>query len=649
MLNHSIDFIRSSWLCRTRCLDYANSLTVTEKQGAGALELFGLLVWAALFAGIPSFVEGGEGSADGPPSTSAVVDKDAGAANPLEAKLKVLLDEVWEFRMKNSPLFATYCGDHRFDDQLDQVGLAAAEARGSAEKEFLARANELRQQEGDSTHAFSRSRKIDLEMLALDLENSLQELSFHAHLIPITNREGFHTEFPRLAQEFSFMRAKDYENYIARLKGFAKYADGHIELLRQGIREGMVLPDVSVTGIEDVLAPFALGDPEKSLLFEPFARMPTSVDLAQQASLALAGKEAIAASVRPGYAAFRDFMVQEYLPKTRGQIGASALPKGRDFYRYRVRKFTTLDVTPEHVHEVGLNEVKRIRAEMAKVVESAGFKGSVEHYRDALRADARSYAASAEQLMQITSTILKRIDGELPKLFMTLPRTPYGLRPIPDFIAPKTTSAYYSPPSGDGKRAGFYYLNTYDLKSRPLYQLEALSLHEAVPGHHLQLALQQEMPLEPHRRFSDVTAFIEGWGLYSERLGVEVGFYKELSSDFGRLSFESWRACRLVVDTGIHYLGWTRQQAIDYILQNTALSTHDATAEVDRYIAWPGQALAYKMGELHIRKLRQMAEDRLKDKFDVREFHEVVLKNGAIPLSLLTEEVEAWLAEKLGS
>jgi uncharacterized protein (DUF885 family) len=309
--------------------------------------------------------------------------------------------------------------------------------------------------------------------------------------------------------------------------------------------------------------------------------------------------------------------------------------------------FTTLDITPEQVHETGQAEVRRIRDEMDAVIRKVGFAGDFKAFVEHLRSEPRFYAETPEQLLKEVTYVLKKMDGELPRLFKTLPRTPYGIREVPAYLAPKTTTAYYQQPAGDGSQAGFYYINTYNLKARPLYEIEALSLHEAVPGHHLQIAIQQELTGLPHfRRFANFTVFIEGWGLYAERLGLEVGFYDDPYRDFGRLTYEMWRACRLVVDTGMHYLGWTREQAIQFMEQNTALSMHNIQAEVDRYISWPGQALAYKIGELKIRELRQLAERELGDKFDVREFHDVVLSGGALPLTVLQENVTSYIADR---
>lgn len=349
-------------------------------------------------------------------------------------------------------------------------------------------------------------------------------------------------------------------------------------------------------------------------------------------------------SVVAGFHELRRFVQEEYLPASRSEVGASALPGGLAFYNHRIRMFTSLDLTAEAVHATGQAEVARIREEMSALIAKTGFGGDLGAFIEFLRTDPRFYVQSGEALMAHAALILKRMDGELPRLFKTLPRTPYGIRAIPEHSAPGNTTAYYFPPAGDGTRSGTYYVNLYDLPSRPLYEYEALSLHEAVPGHHLQIALQQELGELPNfRRFGGFTAFVEGWALYAERLGLEVGFYQDPYSDFGRLSYEMWRACRLVVDTGLHAMGWTRQQAIDFMVANTSLTLLNIANEVDRYIFWPGQALAYKIGELKIRELRARAERRLGSEFNVREFHDLVLGSGAVPLNILDKMVEDWI------
>jgi uncharacterized protein (DUF885 family) len=417
--------------------------------------------------------------------------------------------------------------------------------------------------------------------------------------------------------------------------------------MRAGISANRVLPAVVLVGWEAGVDAQILDTPARSELYSPFVEFPSTVPEAEHAPLRKQAKTAIITVVVPAYKRFRAFMADEYVPHTRDTIGASALPHGRDFYRHRVRMFTTTDLTPDEVHQLGLAEVKRIRVEMEQVMADVEFDGDFAEFLKYLREEPRFYAETPAELMKEVAFILKEIDGQLPSLFGKLPRMSYGIREVPDYVAPRTTAAYYWPPNGDGTKAGFYYVNTYNLKSRPFYNLEALSFHEAVPGHHLQLALQQELEgVPPFRRFSDFTAFVEGWALYAERLGLEAGFYQDPYSNFGRLTMEMWRACRLVVDSGMHYFGWTREQAIKLLAENTALAMHDIESEVDRYIAWPGQALAYKVGELKIRELRKLAEDQLGTRFDIREFHDVVLASGAVPLDIFEANVKAWLAAK---
>ncbi len=562
------------------------------------------------------------------------------AGQSASEQLAQLFADEWEFRLQEDPLFATFVGDVRYNDRLPDVTAAAQDRNAGAQRGFLARLAEIDAQE------LSPPERINAAIFAQLKKVEIAEHQFGSYLIPITSRSGFHVEFPELPKHVPLRTTKDYENYVARLAAFRIYARQHADLMREGIRRGMVLPAVVLEGFEQPLVAIIVAQAADSPLFQPFAEFPNAVPAAERGRLREAGEEAISGSVVPGYRDFLEFMRREYVPAARGEIGASALPKGREFYRHRVRRFTTLDLTPEQIHETGQSEVRRIDQEMRAVIQKTGFKGDFPAFVDFLRTDPRFYVERPEQLLKEVSLVLKRMDGELPKLFGRLPRMPYGIREIPSYIAPRTTTAYYSPPSGDGTRAGYYYVNTYDLKSRPLYEIEALSLHEAVPGHHLQIALQQELEgLPDFRRFADFTAFVEGWGLYAERLGLECGFYRDPYSDFGRLSYEMWRACRLVVDSGMHYLGWSREQAIRFMAEHTALTIHNITTEVDRYISWPGQAVAYKTGELKFRELRRRAEEKLGDRFDVRQFHDVVLGSGAVPLSLLEENVERYTRE----
>jgi len=561
-------------------------------------------------------------------------------ASAASAQLQELFDDEWNARLRDEPLFASEeVGDYRWNDRLPSVSVADEDRRARARGGYLGR-----------LHAIDRAALTPAEQASYDIfermvsdENA--EFMFRSYLMPITNRSGFHVSFAEMPKRVPLATVKDYEDYIARLNGFAAYAQQHIDLMREGIRTSWVLPEITLVGYEGAIEPHIVDDPSQSRLYAPFENFPDAISDADRGRLRDAGADAIAESVVPGYREFLRFMREEYVPAARSTIAASSLPNGRAWYEHRVRHYTTLNRTAYEVHQTGLAEVARIRAEMDSIIARVEFEGSFAEFVEFLRTDPRFYVGTADQLMKEVALVLKRMDGELPRLFRTLPRTPYGIQAVPDYIAPKTTTAYYDAPSGDGTRAGYYFVNTYDLKSRPLYEIEALSLHEAVPGHHLQIALQQEtVGLPAFRRFSGFTAFVEGWALYAERLGLETGGYQDPYSDFGRLTYEMWRACRLVVDTGIHSLGWTREQAIDFMAQNSALTLHNIETEVDRYIAWPGQALAYKTGEMKIRELRARAEASLAERFDVREFHDVVLLSGAVPLDVLEKNVDAYIA-----
>jgi uncharacterized protein (DUF885 family) len=559
------------------------------------------------------------------------------------ARLRALLDRAWEGRLADDPLFASEAGEHATGDRLPRVGPAAAAERAD-------RLDELQRELATIEPArLDEAARVDFDVLKAWLDGERLTYRFDLHFVPITNRSGFHTAFPQLPSKVPLATVRDYERYVARLRAFRRYADDHVALMRAGLSRGITLPRVVLEGIEDMLDPHVVSDPEQSLLFAPFREFPAAVPDADRTRLTAAGRAAIAESVVPGFAAFRTFLVEEYRPRARASVGASALPDGRAAYARLVRRYTTLELTPEEVHRTGLSEVARIRSEMERVIARTGFEGSFAEFLAFLRTDPRFYPDSPQALMEKTAFVLKKMDGRLPRLFGRLPRAPYGIEPVPDYIAPRTTTAYYERPAGDGTRAGTYFVNTWGLDGRPLYEVEALSLHEAVPGHHLQIALAQELRgLHPMRRFASFGAFVEGWALYAERLGLEAGFYEDPYSDFGRLTYEMWRACRLVVDPGLHALGWTRQQAIDFMAQNTALSLLNVRNEVDRYIAWPGQALGYKIGELKIRELRRRAESRLGTAFDLRAFHDVVLGSGPVPLATLERLVDAWIDEQAG-
>ena len=563
------------------------------------------------------------------------------AADHAAAELQRLFDDEWEFRLQEQPLFATRVGDGRFNDRLSSASLADFERRLAAEREFLARLQAI------DRDALSPAQRISYDVFERLKRDLVEEAGFGGHLMQLTDRTGFLFELAQMPETVPLHTLRDYQNYIARLKAIPELVNQHTALIQRGIETGWVQPRIVVQGILDGALAQAVDRPEDSPLYAPFASFPEDLN-AEADTLRASGREVLADQVLPAYRGFCDFLRDTYLPASRESIAASQLPDGNAYYAYLVRHYTTLDdATPESVHQQGLAEVARIRGEMAEVIRQVGFQGSFAEFLAFLRSDPQFYTDSPEQLLKETSWVAKRMDGELPRLFKRLPRLPYGVKPVPDYLAPRTYTAYYDEAAGDGTRAGFYMVNTYDLPSRPLHEIEALSLHESVPGHHLQLALQLELEdLPKFRRFEGFTVFVEGWALYAERLGLEVGFYQNPYSNFGRLSYEMWRACRLVVDTGMHQLGWSRQQAIDYMAENSGLTLHNITTEVDRYIAWPGQALAYKTGELKIRELRARAERELGDRFDLREFHDVVLGNGSVPMAVLEANVNAYIASQ---
>ncbi len=555
--------------------------------------------------------------------------------------LHQIIDEHWDAWMSFDPLFATYAGDHRHNDRLPS---ATEEAYQSWHDQLVEYRNRLI---GISCQSLSPADQLNHTLFGQLLDDEIAEIGFHPYRLPISRSAGFHLMFPDVFQVMPFDTVDDYEKYIARLVAFPRYAQENIGLMREGVRTGFLPPRCTLIDLDKQLTAQMVPDPAQSPFYQPLKHWPAHFSNADRQKLDDAVQKAISGSVIPGYQAIFNFVQQEYMPAARETIATSYLPDGEAFYAHRIYYYSSLRLTPSEVHQVGLDEVKRLRMEMEGVMKKSGWSGGMPGFLDFLRTEPRFYVSSPEALLEKTALVLKRMDGELPRLFKTLPRMPYGIRAVPDYAAEGETSGYYNPGLGDGTRAGVYYVNTYDLPSRPLYEIEALSLHEAVPGHHLQMAIQAELAgLPMFRRYWGYQSFVEGWALYAERLGLEVGFYTDPYSDFGRLSYEMWRACRLVVDTGMHALGWSRQQAIDHLVENTCSTLLNITNEIDRYIAWPGQALAYKLGELKIRQLRAGAEAALGSKFDVREFHEVVLSAGAVSMDILEQLVEGWIQEK---
>ena len=547
----------------------------------------------------------------------------------------------WEWRLEQYPEFATYLGDDRYNDRLTDQSLTAIEERKAHEREML-----------ELVRRVDRSRLSGQDLLSYDLflrdkRLEVEGQKFLLELIPLTQMSGPQLEFPQLISATPFRDAKDYEDYLGRLAAFPRLVDQTIALMQRGLETGWVAPAVPLRSIPAQIEGQLMEDASESPLFAPFEDFPESVAESDRSGLAASGRELIESEVTPALKKLLAFVRDTYMPAAREEIGASALPEGEAFYAHRVWLMTTTDLSPAQIHELGKREVARIREEMRGVIRTVDFEGSFEEFLEFLRTDPRFYFTRPEDLVTGYRDISKRADAELPRLFAELPRTPYGVREIPAYEAPAQTTAYYQPGAADGSRAGFYWVNTYKLETRPKYEMEALSLHEAVPGHHLQISRAQELKeLPDFRRNAGITAYVEGWALYAERLGSEMGFYADPYSRFGQLTYEMWRACRLVVDTGLHALGWSRQQAIDFMKENTAKTENDIVVEVDRYIIWPGQALAYKIGELKIRELRARAEEELGERFDIRRFHNAVLDAGSLPLDLLEERIEAWIVEQ---
>ena len=557
------------------------------------------------------------------------------------ARFRALLEKEWTVRLAESPLLATYVGVHTSDDRLgddSEEGFARRERETRAFLEALSKVDRA---------ALPPTDQVSYDLFGAELADRLDARKFGEEQLLLNADSGFHTAFARLPEEVPLATVQDYDNYLARLRQFPRVFDESIALMRRGLARGMTPPRVAIAGVDATAAAHAVATPEESDLFKPFADFPATFAAADRDRLLAAGRQAVEEAVLPSYRRFRDFLRDEYLPQSRATLAAADLPDGREYYRYLIRHFTTLDMTPEAIHELGLAQVARIRGEMDGVMKKTGWSGDFAAFLQFLRSDPRFYAKSAEELLKEASFIAKQMDGKLPSLFHKLPRQPYGVAPVPAAMAPKYTSGRdVSAPVG-GTQPGWYWVNTYALDKRPLYNLEALTFHEAVPGHHLQGALAQELEgLPQFRRFLYVDAFGEGWGLYSEWLGTEAGFYTDPYRDFGRLGYEAWRAARLVVDTGIHALGWSRERAIDYLAANTTLPLHEVTTEVDRYISWPGQALCYYLGFMKIRELRARAERELGAEFDVRDFHDAVLGNGSLSLPALERQIDDFIAAR---
>ena len=551
---------------------------------------------------------------------------------------EMLLDEHWEWTLASAPVMASTMGDRRRNREWSDMSPGAIKERREATRAFLRRVYAI------DRNALNEADQLNHELFRRHLEDQIGEYRFNAHLLPFSQRGGVQN-LDNLADQLRISTLQDYDDWLARLGKIDEVVDQTIALAEQGRKTGIMPPRIIMERIPDQIAAQIVEIPADSPFFRPFAKIPQSFPEADRERLRAEAIEVIEGTVIPAYRELYRYFNDRYLPATRETIGLSDLPNGGEWYEFRARSFTTTRLTPDEIHRIGLDEVKRIREDMMQVIAELGFDGTFQEFLEYLRTDPQFYFDNRDDLFKEYLATSKRIEPELVKLFGKLPRIPYGVKPIPDSIAPDTTTAYYSRPAADGSRAGFYWVNLYRPEVRPKYEIEVLSAHEAMPGHHLQIALQQELGDMPNfRRFTGFTAFVEGWGLYSERLGYDLGLYKDPYSRFGQLTYDMWRAVRLVVDTGMHYKGWTRQQAIDFFKDNAAKTEHDIVNEIDRYILWPGQALAYKIGQLKILQLRSRAELELGERFDIRAFHDELLGAGALPLDILEQRIDRWIA-----
>jgi len=558
----------------------------------------------------------------------------ADAASDFQA----LLDEHWEWRLANSPVMASMMGDRRYNQDWGDQSLSAIEKEHVETSEFLRRVYAI------DRDALPDDEQLNYELFRRQLQDQVDEHQFRGFLIPFQHQRGIQS-LDNLANRLRFVAVQDYEDWIARLGKLDVVIEQTIDLAEAGREAGFMPPAVLMQRMPEQISAQVVEFAADSPYFKPFADLPESFQAADRERLRAEATSVIEDTVIPAYRKLDKYFNEKYLPAATESIGLSQLPNGSAWYEFQARSYTTTRLTPDEIHRVGLDEVKRIREEMMAIIREVEFEGSFADFLEFLRTDPQFYFDNPDDLYTEYLAVSKRIDPELVKLFGKLPRMPYGVKPIPDSIAPNTTTAYYNRPAADGSRAGIYFVNLYKPEVRPKYEIEVLSVHEAMPGHHLQIALQQELGDVPmFRRFMGFTAFVEGWGLYSERLGYDLGLYKDPYSRFGQLTYDMWRAVRLVVDTGMHYKGWTRQQAIDFFKDNAAKTEHDIVNEIDRYIGWPGQALAYKIGQLKILTLRQRAEIELGDKFDIRAFHDELLGAGALPLDLLELRMDKWIA-----
>ena len=567
-------------------------------------------------------------------------------------KFRTYLDADWKHWMEEYPEVATSVGYPGQDARWPDDSPAGIQRRDKHLAESIAQLKAIHRD------ALPANEQLNFDLYSQLLDASHEGLKYgddpfpfrfvvpHSLWMPINQMEGVQQGAADALENTPHHSVAEYEIILERMKALPAYVDQQTDLLKEGLKRGYTPPKITLRDLPKQIADLIPSDPMASALLQPFTEFPSSISESDRARLTDQAKQIYTSSVAPAFQRLHDYVANTYLPACRDNIAATSLPDGNAAYAHHVRWQTTTNLTPQQIHEIGLSEVKRIRGEMDKIIASVNFKGSFHDFTEFLRTDPRFYYDKADDLVNGYRVIAKRIDPELAHEFGKLPRLPYGVCQIPDFKAPSQTTAYYQPGSPAVGRPGCYFVNTYNLHARPKWEMEALSLHESVPGHHLQLSLAQEVENVPEfRKHVGYSAFVEGWALYSESLGEELGLLKDPYSKFGQLTYEMWRAVRLVVDTGMHSMGWSREQAIQFFKDNTGKTDQDITVEVDRYIVWPGQALAYKLGQLKIRELRTEAEKK-GAAFNVRKFHDAVLESGSIPLDVLETHIHAWLAQQ---
>lgn len=557
------------------------------------------------------------------------------------ARLHALFDKEWAFRLKEFPTLASGSGVRDYDHKLGHVSLEDQTRRYN----FWKQINE--ELKSFSCQRLSQNDCINYRLFQRQINNFIADYETKGYLITFNSDWGFYMSWGRLPQDTRFTELDDYKNYLARLDELPDVMDEYITLMRTGLELGMTQPKVILEGRDKPIQAQIVGRTEQSPFFLPFLELPDFISNEEKGQLLAEADRVIGKGVVPAFEKLYTFFHEEYVPGARSDLGATQLPGGKDYYRSQIQLYATVDLTPKEIHEIGLSEVARIRKEMEDVIREVEFEGSFSDFIEYLRTDPQFYAKTPKELLAEASYFAKKADGRLPSMFKQLPRQPYGVAPVPDELAPFYTGGRAVGAPLDALRGGYYWVNTYALESRPLYVIPALTLHEAAPGHLMQGALALEKSDQPEFRRNDyISAYGEGWALYAEKLGVEMDIYETPYQHFGRLTYEMWRACRLVIDTGLHAFGWTREQAQNYLADNTALSIHEITTEIDRYISWPGQALSYKLGEYTIWQLRRDAEQRLGTDFDLREFHDFILSLGSVSLDILKDQVELWVVAR---